>query len=75
MKSTFTSRVSLCLTLCVLCLTASAINLTPENWEAETSGKTVFIKMFAPWVSVFVDLPPSWMLTNVFCYSVGIARK
>ena len=54
MKSTFTSRVSLCLTLCVsLCLTASAIELTLENWEAETSGKTVFIKMFAPWVSAF----------------------
>ena len=37
----------------VMCLlTASAIELTPENWEDETVGKTVFIKMFAPWVSV-----------------------
>jgi hypothetical protein len=29
--------------------TASAIELTPDNWEAETSGKTVLIKFQAPW--------------------------
>lgn len=29
--------------------TASAIELTPENYEAETAGKTVFIKFLAPW--------------------------
>ena len=61
MKSTFPLCVSLCVSLCaslcVLCLTASAIELTPENWEAETSGKTVFIKMFAPWVSVLLISP------------------
>jgi hypothetical protein len=28
--------------------TASAIKLTPDNWDSETAGKTVFIKMFAP---------------------------
>jgi hypothetical protein len=28
---------------------ASAIELTPDNWDAETSGKTVFIKFLAPW--------------------------
>jgi hypothetical protein len=28
---------------------AGAVELTPENWEAETSGKTVFIKFLAPW--------------------------
>jgi len=26
-----------------------AMELTPENWEKETSGKTVFIKFQAPW--------------------------
>ena len=26
-----------------------AVELTPENWDAETSGKTVFIKFLAPW--------------------------
>jgi len=26
-----------------------AVELTPENWEAETAGKSVFIKFQAPW--------------------------
>ena len=30
---------------------ASAIELTPDNYEAETDGKSVFLKFFAPWVS------------------------
>jgi len=29
--------------------TAGALELTPENWDAETGGKTVFIKFQAPW--------------------------
>jgi len=38
------------LLLLALCSTvASAIELTPENWDAETAGKTVFIKFLAPW--------------------------
>jgi hypothetical protein len=28
---------------------ASAVELTPDNWDTETSGKTVFIKFLAPW--------------------------
>jgi hypothetical protein len=28
---------------------ANAIELTSDNWEAETSGKTVFVKFLAPW--------------------------
>jgi hypothetical protein len=28
---------------------ASAIELTPDNWDTETNGKTVFIKFLAPW--------------------------
>jgi len=28
---------------------AGAMELTPDNWEKETSGKTVFIKFQAPW--------------------------
>lgn len=32
-----------------LAATATAVELTPDNWEAETSGKTVFIKFLAPW--------------------------
>jgi len=28
---------------------AGAMSLTPENWDAETAGKTVLIKFQAPW--------------------------
>jgi len=26
-----------------------AMELTPENWDEQTAGKTVFIKFLAPW--------------------------
>ena len=29
--------------------TTSAVELTPETWEAAVAGKTVFIKFLAPW--------------------------
>jgi len=29
--------------------TASAIELTPDNWDAETAGKTILVKFLAPW--------------------------
>jgi len=32
-----------------IALNASAIELTPENWDEETSGKTIFVKFQAPW--------------------------
>jgi hypothetical protein len=28
---------------------ASATELTPDNWDAAVAGKTVFIKFQAPW--------------------------
>ena len=28
---------------------ASALELTPENWDEKTAGKTVFVKFLAPW--------------------------
>jgi len=33
----------------LLLLGAGAIELTPDTWDAETSGKSVFIKFLAPW--------------------------
>jgi hypothetical protein len=27
----------------------NAIELTPDNWDTETAGKTVLIKFLAPW--------------------------
>jgi len=37
------------LALLGLATVANAIELTPDNWDAETSGKTVLIKFLAPW--------------------------
>ena len=28
---------------------AAALELTPENWDEKTAGKTVFVKFLAPW--------------------------
>jgi len=28
---------------------AGAMELTSENWDKETAGKTVFVKFLAPW--------------------------
>lgn len=32
-----------------LAVVVSATELTPDNWDSETAGKTVFIKFQAPW--------------------------
>merc|ERR1719379_212769 len=36
------------------------MDLTPENWENETSGKTVFIKFLAPWRGHCKSMKPAW---------------
>jgi hypothetical protein len=36
------------LALGVACL-AAATELTSDNWDEETAGKTVFVKFLAPW--------------------------
>jgi len=28
---------------------ANALELTPDTWDEQTAGKTVFIKFLAPW--------------------------
>lgn len=40
---------ALALTAALATTATSAIELTPDNWDAETAGKTIFVKMFAPW--------------------------
>jgi hypothetical protein len=35
--------------LAILAAVASAITLTPANWDSATAGKTAFIKFQAPW--------------------------
>jgi len=35
--------------LVTLVATTGAMELTPENWDEQTTGKTVLIKFQAPW--------------------------
>jgi hypothetical protein len=32
-----------------LCAVSAAVELTPDNWDEKTAGKSVFIKFLAPW--------------------------
>jgi len=48
-KNQHTVTMKIVLALLGLASTANAVSLNPDNWEAETSGKTVFIKFQAPW--------------------------
>jgi len=34
--------------------------LTPENWEAETKDRTIFVKFFAPWCGHCKKIKPDW---------------
>mgnify|MGYP006160382103 CR=1 FL=1 len=45
-------QVSVCpmaVAVSLLVALQGAIELTPENWDKETSGKTAFVKFLAPW--------------------------
>lgn len=46
-KKIATTTMKIVLALLGLAATANAVELTPDNWEAETTGKTVLIKFQA----------------------------
>mmetsp|Transcript_17469 Transcript_17469/g.33108 ORF Transcript_17469/g.33108 Transcript_17469/m.33108 type:complete len:220 (+) Transcript_17469:141-800(+) len=39
---------------------AAVTSLTPDNYDALTDGKTVFIKFFAPWCGHCKKMAPDW---------------
>jgi len=38
----------------------NAVELTPDNWDSETAGKTVLIKFQAPWWGHCKKMKPDW---------------
>lgn len=46
--------------LLVASANASVTSLTPDNYDALTDGKTVFIKFFAPWCGHCKKMAPDW---------------
>jgi len=44
----------------VLATSAAAVHLTPDNWDEMTDGKTVFLKMYAPWCGHCKKMAPDW---------------
>merc|ERR1711981_809342 len=48
------------LSLCLLAAVVSSFELTPDNWDSATAGKSVFIKFLAPWWGHCKSMKPSW---------------
>lgn len=47
-------------TFATLIAGASAVHLTPDNFDELTAGKTVFLKMYAPWCGHCKSMAPAW---------------
>mmetsp|Transcript_4647 Transcript_4647/g.8847 ORF Transcript_4647/g.8847 Transcript_4647/m.8847 type:complete len:226 (-) Transcript_4647:148-825(-) len=59
---TSSMKVSVTVLLCALATSTAfdVIRLSPDNYDELTSGKTVFIKFFAPWCGHCKKMEPDW---------------
>jgi protein disulfide-isomerase-like protein len=48
------------LLILTMAIASNAVELTPDNWDEMTAGKTVFVKFFAPWCGHCKKMKPAW---------------